>query len=102
VAIIAAVFAVILYFSAKHATEIANAEKQRSEKLYIEAQKALQKFEEEKREREKTEANNLFQKAKNLFSFNEFELALATLKQALEKDSTHAEAKELLQKIENK
>jgi len=92
VAILLAIFALFQMQIAKTATEEA-------EKAQIEAQESLNQFKIAEKARQKTEANSLFQKAKNLNVFGEKEMAIKYLKQALEKDSTHAEAKKMLENL---
>jgi len=86
-ALIALIVSVVFYFDAQKATE--------------KAEKNLKKFEIAEKQRLKTEANSLFQKAKNLQTFGETELAIDYLKQAIEKDSTNQEAQKMLEQIEN-
>jgi len=92
VAILLAIFALFQMQIAKTATEEA-------EKAQIEAQESLNQFKIAEKARQKTEANSLFQKAKNLNVFGEKEMAIKYLKLALEKDSTHAEAKKMLENL---
>ena len=64
VAILFAIFGGIMWYKADKQTKIANTEKLRSEKLYIEAKNALDEADKQKKEREKVEINNLIKKLK--------------------------------------
>ncbi len=80
---------------AKVALEQANIEKEKAET-------ALNNFIEAEKKRKQAEVNRLLQKARGLIPLAEFNLAIKTLEEALEIDSTNTEVKEELKNIKNR
>jgi len=95
-----AVFGFYQMKQAQTATDNVRFEKSRSDSLKNEALKALGQFEAEKKVRETAQVNSLIQKANNLSAFDENELAVKFLKQALKIDSTNQLVKKRLKELE--
>jgi len=92
IALLAIGFAVFGFYQMKQAqtaTLKTELEKSHSDSLNLVAQKALVQFTDEK-------VNNLLQKAKNLYSFGEKDLAIKYLKEAFSIDSTNAYVRNFL------
>jgi len=95
-----AVFGFYQMKQAQIATDNVRFEKSRSDSLKNEALKALGQFEAGKKVSETLQVNSLIQKANNLSAFDENELAVKFLKQALKIDSTNQLVKKRLKELE--
>lgn len=99
IAIVLALFGFIMWQRAIQQTRLAKIESRRSDSLYVEAQKALQKFEREEKQRKKAEINSLVQKARSYISLDVNNLAINALEKARMIDSTNIEVNTLLKQL---